>query len=464
MCDKPIVKSFVHKEQFFLYTPYSNHILRISQGQFKELKILEKIGFQEYYMLQKYDNSAYCDLILLIESGFITKSFIEEVKHSATDDYIAITNRSVQRLILQVTQHCNFSCRYCHNIYSGSARFVNERSNMSWDIAKRSIDFLIGHSQDSETVDIYFYGGEPLLNFALIKRAVEYTEIRINTKKVIYHITTNGSLLTKEIALFLAKYRFKVAISLDGAEERQDWARKFSNGDSTFNIVWNNIQMLLSLFKDQYDNVMFLPVIFVDEDKKTVLDFFNSHGINQSRILFLNANTSGMDYSHGVLENESVQDGIINAKWVNYDIIDENEFNDFLKKYYNKHAVSKSWHHAGTCIPGYFKIFVNTHGLFYPCENAPNCSDTCIGNVIDGINVERAIKLLNIGKLTENECKNCWAIRYCSMCALYCIDEEKGCISREVKYLNCVAYKKHALKILKKYIDSVDDTFGGNNG
>lgn len=463
MNDKPIVKAFIHKGCFFMYTPYSNYILRITQGQFKELRCLEKLGFKEY-MFQRGTTSKYSDLVSLIESGFITKSFIEEVKHPATDDYVAIVNRSMKRLVLQITQRCNFSCRYCHNIHNKSARFISEKSDMSWNVAKRSIDFFLEHSQDSETIDIYFYGGEPLLNFDLIKRVVEYIEIRINTKKVTYHITTNGSLLTEEIAQFFYTYRFKVAISLDGAEERQDWARKFANGDCTFDVVWDNVQMLHALYKDHHEDIMFLPVVFVDEDKKNVLDFFKSNNIDQNRILFLNANTSGIDYLHGVLSTAEAEDGIINSNWVDYDNIDEKEFNDFLVKYNNKHTVGRSWHHAGACIPGYFKIFVDTKGFFYPCENAPNCSDTCIGNLNDGIDVERASALLNIGTLTKNECLNCWAIRFCSMCALYCMDEEKCCTSREIKHLNCVAQKKHILKLLKKYIDSAYFASEGDNG
>ena len=211
--------------------------------------------------------------------------------------------------------------------------------------------------------------------------------------------------------------------------------------------------MLRSFYKDNSNDIMFLPVVFADEDKKTVLDFFVSNNIDQSRVLFLNANTSGIDYSHGVLQTEVVRDGIINASWAEYDNINEQEFDSFCEKYSDKRTVGKSWHHAGTCIPGCFKLFVNTNGLFYPCENAPECADTCIGNVYDGIDIERAIALLNIGTLTKEECKNCWAVRFCAMCALYCVDEEKSCISREIKNLNCVAYKKHALKLLKKYLD-----------
>lgn len=453
MGKKTLIKLFVYKGCFFVYTPYSNNILCITKEQYKELQKLEKLGFNEY-MQQKVDTQEYHDTILLIESGFITKPFIEDIKHPATDDYPTIINRGMQRLILQVTQRCNFSCRYCHKIYSKSARFVSEKSDMTWDIAKQSIDFFIKHSQDSETVHIYFYGGEPLLNIALIKNVVEYTELRINTKEVIYHITTNGSLLTEEIILFLAKYKFKVAVSLDGNKERQNWARKFANGDYTFDVVWAKIQMLQTLYKD-YNNIMFLPVVFVDEDKKNVLDFFKSNNIDQNRVILLEANTSGIDYTHGIIQKEIAKDGVVNANWVDYDNIGEEKFNDFLEKYNNKHNLDKIWHHAGTCIPGYFKLFVNTKGFFYPCENAPNCPDMCIGNVIDGINIEQAVKLLNIGKLTKEECKNCWAIRFCSMCSLYCIDEEKCCIRSEIKQLNCVGLQKHTLNLLKKHIDSI---------
>ncbi len=461
MNENPVIKLFIYKNSFYMYTPFSNHILRVTKEQFKELKELEKIGL-ESYQSQKKGTLEYQDIISLIRSGFITKPFLEEVKHPATDDYAVIINRKMQRLVLQITQRCNFSCRYCHNIHSKSARCISEKSDMSWDIAKRTLDFFIDHSQDSETADIFFYGGEPLLNFALIKHIVEYSEDRINIKQVNYHITTNGSLLTEEIAAFFAKYRFKVAISLDGAEERQDWARKFANGDKTFDIVWHNIQQLLKIYK-VHDNIIFLPVVFIDEDKKSVLDFFSSNGIDQSHILLLNADTSGIDYLHGVLENGNMKDGLVNTNLVDYFHIEEKEYDEFLKKYNNKHAIGKSWHHAGTCIPGYFKIFVNTKGQFYPCENAPECEDICIGNIEDGINIKHAIKLLNIGTLTEKECKNCWAMRFCSMCALYCMDEEKQCTSSEIKHLNCVALKKHTLRLFEKYVESSWVASGGNN-
>lgn len=452
MIDNPVIKSFMHKGKFFIYTPYTNHILRITKKHYEEIKKLEHLGFQKY-ILQNSEKTDSYSLKRLIQSGFITNSFINAIKHPITDDYAVIVNRHISRLILQVTQRCNFSCRYCHDAQPGCASTIDGESDMSWNIAKQSIDFLIEHSQDSEIINIYFYGGEPLLNFDIIQRVVEYTEERLSSKCIIYRITTNGSLLTRDMATFFYLYRFKIAISLDGPKQRQNWHRKYVNGDDTFDIVWKNVQMLRSIYGDYFnEDIVFLPVRFEDEDKKFVLDFFYSYDIGKDQIFFLNANTSGVDYSSGVLHTENTVVGYNMEVLLDPD--DEQKLmDDFVTKLENKHAVGKNWHHAGPCVPGLYKLFVNTNGSFYPCERISNHSDICIGNVYSGIDVERAVALTNIGKLTENECINCWAMRFCRICLVDCIDEEECCISKSVKQLHCDAHKKRALRLLTEYID-----------
>lgn len=455
MRDSPIVKPFLHNGGFYMYTPFSNNLLRINCGQFKEIIEMKRVGIAKY-RLENSNSLYYSDVCTLIDNGLITGPFISEVMHQATDSYTTIVNRRMQRLILQVTQRCNFACRYCHKRHVESARFDNEQSDMSFDIAKRSVDFFINHSQDSEFINIYFYGGEPLLKYELIKQVVEYVICRIHTKEINFHITTNASLLSDDIVRFFVKYKFKVSISLDGDSERQNWARKFANGKPTFDIVWKNAEPLLSNYKYSAENIKFLPVVFVDEDKNRVLDFFSTHDISPDQIIFLDANTSGIDYSHGVVQTRTSRDGVISTRFVDYDEVSEKEYEAFLREYRNKHAVGETWHHSGACIPGAFKLFVDTKGNFFPCENSPQCEDMCIGNLTNGINVSNAVSLLNIGRLSEKECINCWAVRFCNMCMLYCADEEKKCISGAVKKLNCEAFKKHLLKVFKRYIDRSD--------
>lgn len=261
----------------------------------------------------------------------------------------------------------------------------------------------------------------------------------------------------------MAKYKFKVSISLDGDRERQNWARKFANGKPTFDVVWERVETLLLNYKDSMDNIKFLPVIFIDEDRNRVLDFFSSHNILANQIIFLDANTSGIDYSHGVVQTETSRAGVVSTKFVDYDKVGEEEYRIFLTEYRNKHAIGGTWHHSGACIPGCFKLFVDTKGNFFPCENSPQYVNMCIGNLTDGINVRNAVSLLNIGRLTDKECKNCWAVRFCNMCMLYCVDEEKKCLSGKVKELNCGAFKRHLLKMFKKYIDEGNCSRGDND-
>lgn len=462
MMDNPIVKPFIYKGCFYMYTPFSNNVVQINCEQFKKIVELKRVGIEQY-RLKNSNSPHYSDICNLIDSGLITGPFIREVKHQATDNFTTIVNRRMQRLILQVTQRCNFACRYCHKRHTESARFDNEQSDMSLEVAKQSVDFFLTHSQDSEFINIYFYGGEPLLNFDLIKWVVEYITFRIHTKEINFHITTNASLLTDAIAVFLAKYKFKVSISLDGDRERQNWARKFANGKPTFDVVWERVETLLLNYKDSMDNIKFLPVIFIDEDRNRVLDFFSSHNILANQIIFLDANTSGIDYSHGVVQTETSRAGVVSTKFVDYDKVGEEEYRIFLTEYRNKHAIGGTWHHSGACIPGCFKLFVDTKGNFFPCENSPQYVNMCIGNLTDGINVRNAVSLLNIGRLTDKECKNCWAVRFCNMCMLYCVDEEKKCLSGKVKELNCGAFKRHLLKMFKKYIDEGNCSRGDND-
>jgi len=116
---------------------------------------------------------------------------------------------------------------------------------MSWDIAKKSIDFMLSHSADANAIDVSFYGGEPLLNPDLITKCMDYTLKKAEGKLVSFHVTTNGSLLTDEIIEALLKSNSKITVSLDGPKEIQDKNRKTICGEGTFDLVFDNIKQKL---------------------------------------------------------------------------------------------------------------------------------------------------------------------------------------------------------------------------
>ena len=144
-----------------------------------------------------------------------------------------------------MTQNCNFRCKYC--VYSGaenSYQRVHSNKVMNWNTARKAIDFLWEHSIDSKDVNIGFYGGEPLLEFDLIKKAIEYSRKKFMGKEISFSMTTNGTLLTEEIIRFLSKNKVQLVISLDGAKEINDENRVFKNGSGTYDRVIRKIDLI----------------------------------------------------------------------------------------------------------------------------------------------------------------------------------------------------------------------------
>ena len=115
---------------------------------------------------------------------------------------------------------------------------------MSWDTAKKAIDFFLKRNIELPEIIIGFYGGEPLLEFDLIKKCVEYVESIVEGKKVFFNITTNGTLLTDEVVDFFVEKDFKLSISLDGSQKEHDVNRKFRDGSGSFNTIINNIKRI----------------------------------------------------------------------------------------------------------------------------------------------------------------------------------------------------------------------------
>lgn len=98
-------------------------------------------------------------------------------------------------------------------------------------------------------------------------------------------------------------------------------------------------------------------------------------------------------------------------------------------------------HPGGPCIPGTHKLFVNVKGDFYPCEKVCECSaDTIIGNIDKGFDLDKAETLLNVGKLTEEQCRDCWCAKYCYICTAH-LDQGDG-LSRELKQKHCAGVRK----------------------
>lgn len=444
--DIPVIKVFEYKKRYFLYDTYTNGFFEIKKEHYAELCLLCKIGITAYKKLRK-NSVEFNDILQLINKGLLKYNFIEKVEHPETKNISFLLDRCVNDIVLQATRDCNFKCRYC--LYAGNNDFErhHQKVNMSWEIAKKSIDFLHDHSLNTDSIKISFYGGEPLLNFDLIVKIVKYVYEKIKTKNINYNMTINGSLLTDEIIDFLVLHAFDVSISLDGPKDIQNNHRKFkSNGGNTFDIVKNNIFKIKNKYSEYFNtHISFLPVYIEDENFNDVLSFFKELGVDESKITPLQANLNGIDYIYSEYHLASL---------VEKYTFSQNEF-FLLQNNLNKNNLLPSvWHHNGQCIPGIQRVFIDTYGMLFPCEKITEDKTFCIGNIDSGFDVNKVINILNIGKLTEAECKKCWAGRLCEICVSLCNDIDNQKISRDKKLYTCEQQKQRALAKLKYYIDS----------
>ena len=166
----------------------------------------------------------------LLALGFLKNKRPKNIEHPEQDIYPYYLDRKMRKLILQVTQDCNFRCSYCD--YScGNDNFhrKHNNTNMSEETAMKAIAFFKKHSLDQDRINISFYGGEPLMNYSLIKKCIETVNKEFAGKHISYNLTTNGLLLNGEKVIYLIDNNVNITVSLDGPRKVHDKNRKCIN-------------------------------------------------------------------------------------------------------------------------------------------------------------------------------------------------------------------------------------------
>lgn len=448
--DIPIIKLFMCNGRYYLYDCYKNRVLCITKQLFSEINELNKLGVQRYIDSNR-NTTEYDAIISLIQKGYFKSNFIKRIEHPETFIVKHIIDRCLNDITLQVTRNCNFSCRYCMFSNCNGLSRVHENVDMTWDVAKNAIDFLYEHSKDAQEITIAFYGGEPMLNYSVIKKVVLYAKTKFFTKRVRYLMTTNCSIMPDDAIDFFIEHDFELTVSFDGPESIQNKHRRLrNNGDHTFEIVQKNVCKIKSRSKEYFQtNITFLPVFFEDEDYNLIGQFFDDLGVEGDKIHKVLADLKGIDYSlnRGTLISREQLNLVENNR--NIDI-------QYTNIYNNKTELPSVWHHNGPCIPAMQRLFVNVAGTFHMCEKSMEDEHLSIGSLESGIDFDRVRRFMNIGKLTESQCKNCWAMRYCNICLMFCNDVEKKQISKDKKLLACKQIKDDVLAFFKKQLSQTD--------
>lgn len=447
--DAPVIKPFMVEGEFYVYDTYKNKILRLPSQLITEIQTVCRLGISEYLNLQDTRAGHKC-IVQLIDKGYLQPPQIDSIAYSQIDKVVTVANRCTRHMILQVTKNCNFKCRYCAYAYSDFGRNHTDL-DMEWDTAKKAMDFLFIHSMDAPKVMLSFYGGEPMLKYELIKKCVEYSKNLFINKPILYSTTCNGSILTEEHIGFLEKHNFTLLLSLDGPEAIQNKHRKIARtGEGSYDIVIRNIKNLIDHHYDYFEHfVSFNPVMLEEDELPVIEDFFlNELHVGEEKFSPSIANLSGNDYYTHMAPKKDYN------KYFKQGI-----FESYNKAFESTGNISSSFCHGGFCVPGYAKVMVNTDGDLYLCEKVNELNDVYkLGNINTGYDSNAILRLFDIINLTENECKKCWQIRFCQICAMECGKVDGYGFSAEQKTNKCVNQGNILLTFLKQIVSSGSDT------
>ncbi len=263
---KPLIKLFKTNKNYYVYDAGTNRIFSCGLFEYEFLNNLLKLPVQEALDIKLYScnqddfarNLQYIS-DLIRETKILTTTQIDLGIPKNID---RIIHNSLGQIILEVTERCNLRCRYC--IYEPSFRQARNHGDkdMSWDIAFRAIDYLSNCSSSKEKVAVSFYGGEPLLRFPFIKECVKYAKARIPNNKLLFSMTTNGTLINSEIANFLSENGFAVHVSLDGPEVIHNENRIYPNGKGSFLDVKTGMECLFDAYDEQNKKRISISMVY----------------------------------------------------------------------------------------------------------------------------------------------------------------------------------------------------------
>ncbi|MDN9636577.1 4Fe-4S cluster-binding domain-containing protein [Clostridioides difficile] len=296
-----------------------------------------------------------------------------------------------------VTKSCNLNCKYCYEHEN------KETGNMSYDIENKllnKIKNLIIESKE-EVHTIQFHGGEPLLNFKLIKRFVKEIEEIKGNSIIRYGMTTNGTIWNEEIEKFFKDYKNKfcgyISISIDGDCKTHNKNRIYKNNIGSFNKAIKTAYKMKLIFENLRCRVTVTPNTI--EDLSDNIKYLIDLGFKQISVAF-NLFSNQWNESHISIIEKQYKETL--NYWKEHNLQTEISIVD---------EIIKDKKSLGTCYPN---IHYYIDGLIYPCTFVVGLKDYSIGNISDGIYRKKVESIINFGAIDNPKCEDCNNKRACS--------------------------------------------------
>lgn len=373
------------------------------------------------YQLAKYESSevseAYNELFSLYKEGEL---FSEDAEYKMPPSGV------VKSMCLHVSHDCNMRCRYC---FADAGDYNRSRKLMDLETGKKALDYLFEKSGSIHNLEVDMFGGEPLLNFDVVKALVAYGRQRERelNKKIAFTITTNGSLLDDDSIDFINAEFSNVVLSIDGRKAVNDKMRVFEDGSGSFDTILPKFKKLverrgggeyyvrgtftrenldfaadvMALADAGFDQISVEPVVLDEHDplairKEDLPRIFAEYDKLARELIRRNRAGNGINFFHFMIDLD------------------------------NGPCVYKR---CKGCGSGSEYVAVTPDGDVYPCHQFVEFTPMKMGNVLDGTLDKNMQKHFAGCNITTNEtCKNCWAKYFCG----------GGCAANNFKYNGAV--------------------------
>ena len=321
-------------------------------------------------------------------------------------------NTVIKALCLHVAHTCNLNCEYC---FASQGKYHGERALMSFEVGKRALDFLIENSGTRRNLEVDFFGGEPLMNWDVVKELVAYARVqeKIHNKNFRFTLTTNGMLIDDDVIEFSNREMSNVVLSLDGRPEVHDRLRVDYMGRGSYDTIVPKFQEFV---KRRGGKNYYMRGTFTHNNVDFTNDIFHMADLGFTELSMEPVVCAPEDKSALTQEDLPVlfdQYEILAKEMIKR----KKEGNPFTFYHYMLDLTHGPciYKRISGCGSGTEYMAVTPTGDLYPCHQFVGDTKYLLGNIWDGVTnkeIQNEFKLCNA--YARPECNDCWAKLYCS--------------------------------------------------